>query len=232
MRSHPLPSPSLVATSTALPFHCRNWLAVTLTAKVNAACTSWQKTVKETTEAGIFFQKLSPSLLQHVSYLKSSPVNHPSAALLALLHTGTAALYALPLENLHLRTRHNTSLNKGQVSTQKFSRTTARTALPFCARLFFTSKAHKPAWPPLSQSSPVPLGRLGLGDPSTCWALRTRSPRRRCITAGPQHIPAAFAWQPGRSGAGRPIATRGSQSKERVSGLVPGSRHPMAFHLR
>lgn len=126
MRSHPLPSPSLVATSTALPFRCRNWLAVTLTAKVSAACTSWQKTVKETTEAGIFFQKLSPSLLQHVSYQKSSPVNHPSAALLALLHTGTAALYALPLENVHLRTRHNTSLNKGQVSTQKFSRTTAR----------------------------------------------------------------------------------------------------------
>lgn len=206
-----------MATSTALPFRCRNWLAVTLTAKVSAACTSWQKAVKETTEAGIFFQKLSPSLLQHVSsYQKSSPVNHPSAALLALLHTGTAALYALPLENLHFRTRHNTSLNKGQVSTQKFSQTTARTALPFCARLFFTSEAHKPAWPALSQSSPVPLGSLGLGDPSTCWALRTRSPRWRCITAGPQHVPAAFAWQPGRSGTGRPTAT-GGQPEQRAS---------------
>ena len=148
-------------------------------------------------------------------------------------HRHSCLIPPLPLKNLHLSTRHNTSLNKGQASTQKSSWTTARTALSFCARLFFTSEAHEPAWPALSQTSPVHLGTLGLGDPSTCWALRTRSPHWRHITAGPQHVPAAFVQQLGRSGTGRPKATRGQpeqRASKRVCAWIKGSYgFPFAF---
>lgn len=77
-----------------------------------------RKMIEATTKAGIFFPKLSLSPLQDVSsYQKSSPVNHPSAALLALLHTGTAALHLLPLKNFHLRTRH--TFKQGTNTTYK-----------------------------------------------------------------------------------------------------------------
>lgn len=157
--------------------------------------------VKATAKAGIFFQKLSLSPLQHVSsYQKCSPVNHPSAALFALLHTGTAALHLLPLKNFHLRTRH--MFKQGTNTTDKILLDNSMDSCLSPAR-------------PMSQVGQLCLRAASCtGEgwaPSICRALGTRSPGQRCPTAGPQRVPAAFTQQ-----LGTPRASR-AQPEQRAS---------------
>lgn len=115
--------------------------------------------------------------------------------LLPCLHCCTQAHlpYTPAFEKLAFKNRHDMSLNKRQVPPQKSSQTTERTALPFCASLFFTRE---------KQSSPMHLGRLGLGGPFHLLGPQEESPCPRHITAGPQHVPTSFALWPER-----PIAT-------------------------
>lgn len=138
MHSQSSPSPSLV-TPMPLCFQYRNLLALTSTAKVSAACSSWQRAVKASIKAGIFLLKLSLSPLQHISsYQKSILQTTPCCPTCTAAHS---CHIPLPLKNLLLRTRQNMSLNNREVPHKNpFGQQYESSA--FLHQLFSTCKAH------------------------------------------------------------------------------------------